>query len=567
MASKVIIPKFGWMMTEGQIVKWHKQEGDFVAEGDILFEVTTDKSIMDVESSVEGYLIKVLVQEGDSRKVGDTVAYIGEEGETVEDGEAPAAAEPKAEAAPAEEKAAAPAALSENEYEVCVIGGGPGGYVTAIKAAQEGLKTCLIEEKVLGGTCLNIGCIPTKALLKSVEVLDTIKNAADFGVVGDGSAFKLDMEAVQNRKNQIVKELTGGVGMLLAKNGATVYNGKGSFVDSNTVKVGDTLIKAKNIVVATGSKIRMLDIPVAKEIPLYTSDDVLGLTEIPKKVAVIGGGVIGIELAYFLAKAGAEVFVVEFMDKILPNIDVEIAAIAEKYLKKEGIEIHTSAKVTEVAADGIVFEKDGKAIKESCTAVLMAVGRGPCTDGLDVENAGLKVEKGAIVTDEYLKTNVDGIYAIGDVNGKYMLAHTASAEGLTVVENILGHKEKFNYNRVPSGIYLHPEIAAVGVTEEQAVKDGKKIKVGKFPLVGNGKAKVEGCADGMIKIIADEQYGEVLGVHMIAPHATDMIAEISTIMQLEGTVDEMLKVVHPHPTVSEAVHEAFHAVHGKAIHI
>ncbi|MDD2504502.1 MAG: dihydrolipoyl dehydrogenase [Clostridia bacterium] len=457
---------------------------------------------------------------------------------------------------------------SSNDYDVVVIGGGPGGYVAAIKAAQSGLRTAIVEKEYIGGTCLNIGCIPTKTLLRSVESLKEVKKAGDFGVVGfDSTNAHLDMEKVQQRKEQVISKLVGGVKALLVYNGVTVINGEGRIENKNSISLSDTKITADNIIIATGSIAKQLPIPVSPKMEVLTSTEVLNITEIPESIAIIGGGVVGIEFAYFLANIGAKVTVIEYLDRILPMVDEEITALVTNQLSSIGISIYTSAKVLEVTEDGVKFEKDGKEEIAVANKVLMAVGRTPNTSGIDCEGLGIRTEHGAIVTDETLRTSVDNIFAIGDVNGKAMLAHAASAEGIIAVENICGRISTMDYNKVPSAIYLQPEIACVGLTEAQAKEKYGDVKVGKFPLWANGKAEVVGESGGLVKVIADAKCGEILGVHIYAEHATDIIAESVVAMKLEGTAEKVAMSIHPNPTFSEALNEAMHAVDGHAIHL
>jgi dihydrolipoamide dehydrogenase len=457
-------------------------------------------------------------------------------------------------------------------YDIAIIGGGPGGYVAAIKAAQWGKKVCLIEKGELGGVCLNEGCIPTKTLLKSVDVLHTVRNCARFGVTGvETSPAAINMGKLQQRKRTVIKKLTGGVGYLLQGNGVKVVRGSAAFVDKDTLKVNGEEIKAAHIIIATGSRSAKLPIPVSAgdkgvPAPIITSTEALELTEIPPEILIIGGGVIGIEFAYIFAQLGSRVTVVEMMDRILPMVDEEITEAVAKMLKGLGIEIFTSAKVSRITGTKVYFEHAGSERVIEAAKILMAVGRTPLTEGLNLETLGIKMKGAAIEVDEHLETNVPGIYAIGDVNGLSMLAHTASREGIVAVEHILGHPSRMDYSRIPWAIYLQPEVASVGLTEKQAREKFGEIKVGRFPLAGNGKAVIEGETQGMIKVIIEPQYNEILGVHIYGPHATDMISEAVLAMNLEATAEEMTIAVHPHPTVAEIIPEAFHAALGKAIH-
>ncbi len=453
------------------------------------------------------------------------------------------------------------------DFDIIVIGGGPGGYVAAIKAAQLGKRTALIEKDKIGGTCLNKGCIPTKALLKSIETMKDVKRALQFGVLGvKPESISLDMKAVQKRKEGIRSQLVEGVGKILEVNGVTVLMGDAAIVDSHTVLLGEKAYTADYFIIATGSSPKSLEIPIHPEMKVYTSSDILEITDIPESIAVIGGGVIGIELAYFLANAGSKVTVIEFLDRILPMVDEEITYYAADMMMDIGVDIHTGARVKEIKKDFVVFEKDEAEHKLMVSEVLMAVGRKPDIESIPCRQLGIRTEKGAILTDDTLKTTLDNVYAIGDVNGKAMLAHVASMEGIIAVKNICGQTCKMDYGKVPSAVYLQPEIACVGMTEEEAKNKYKDVKVGRFPLSANGKAKVDGEEKGMIKVITEGRYGEILGVHMYCIHATDMIAESTAAMKLECTREELSMVIHPHPTVSEALAEAFYAVNGRAIH-
>ena len=454
------------------------------------------------------------------------------------------------------------------DYEIAVIGAGPGGYETAIKAAQMGKKTCIIESTYFGGTCLNVGCIPTKALIRSADLVSEIKGAAAYAVTGvEADKVSVDMKKLQQRKSSIVKQLTGGVRGLLAANKVTIINGKAAFVDKNTLAVGDKKVTAENIIIATGSNVFMP--PFIKQEGtnnILTSNEALDLDHVPESIAIIGGGVIGIEFAYLLNKLGAKVTVIELMEHILPMVDPELSAAAQKKMEKSGVTFRLGAKVKAVRDNHVIFDFAGKEENVAAEAVLMAVGRTPNTEGLNAEGIGLEFDRKAIKADAHLRTNIPNIYAIGDVHGHVMLAHTASHEGMVALANISGHAETMNYDRIPSCIYIHPEISSIGLTEENAKKAGHALKIGRFPLAANGKSLVEGETDGMVKVILDEETGEILGVHIYGPHATEMIGEISVAMTNELTAEEIIASIHPHPTVNEAIGEAFMAAWtGKAI--
>ena len=454
------------------------------------------------------------------------------------------------------------------KYDILIIGGGPGGYVAAIKAGQEGLSVCLIEENKVGGTCLNEGCIPTKTLIKSADTLDLIRNSGTFAIDGvDASAIHIDMQKLQQRKNQVISGLQGGIRTLLKRAKVTLVEGKASFVGPKTVKVGETTYEGENVIIATGSYAGIPRfIECTDDAKIITSRELLNITEVPGSIVIVGGGVIGIEFASILNSFGSEVTVLEGMPEILPMVDEELGVLVHKDLKKKGIKIHTGAMVSKISGNTVSFKVKEEEMSVSADVVLISIGRTPNTEGLGLENTGVITEKGAVVTDEHLRTNVPGIYAIGDVNGKYMLAHVASHEGIVAVENILGKDKIMNYGSVPSCIYIMPEIASVGMTEKEARDSHKDVGVGKFPVMANGKSLVEGNKTGIIKVIADKVTGEILGIHLYCPHATEMIGGLAALKSSEVITHEVVEAIFPHPSVSESVGEAFMAALGKAIH-
>ena len=575
MAEVVIMPKLGFNMDEGQLVKWHKQVGETVKKGEVLFEINTDKTTMPVEATADGAVLKILLDEGQFADVFTPIAVIGRSGEDPDaalaaaangGGAAPAPAPVKAAAAPA---AATEIPAAEYDYEVTVIGAGPGGYETAIKAAQMGKRTCIIESTYFGGTCLNVGCIPTKTLIKTADVLTELREASKFAIEGvDPARVTVNMKQLQGRKNTVVKTLVNGVKGLLRGNKVTVAEGHARFVDAHTVAVGERQITSEYFIIATGSSV-FLPPFIAQEgkNDIITSTEALDLDHVPTSIAVIGGGVIGVEFAFLLNKLGSKVTVLELMDHILPMVDPEVSELAQKRLHREGVTFHLGAKVRKVKDNTVYYELDGKPCQVQAERILMAVGRTPNTEGLNAEGIGLAFDRRAIRTDEYLRTNLPNIYAIGDVNGKVMLAHTASHEGMVAVDNLCGGDQVMHYDRIPSCIYLEPEIACIGLTEAQArERYGGRIKVGKFHLAANGKSLVEGDTDGLFKVILDAELGEILGVHLYGRRVTDMIGEISVAMAAEATAEEVIHAIHPHPTVNEALGEAFLAAwNGKAI--
>ena len=453
------------------------------------------------------------------------------------------------------------------DYDITVIGAGPGGYVAAIAAAQRKKRVCLIEKAKEGGVCLNEGCIPTKTLIKTIKLADEIKRATEFGINGvDPQKIAVDMEKLQARKKAVVSKLTGGVKSLLKANGVETVHGSAAFKDKNTIVVDGREITSDYFIIATGADALMPDyITIDETKSVITSREALDLVEIPKKLGIIGGGVIGVEFAYIFSKLGADVFVLELMDQILPMVDEEISSMARKRLESNGIRFITGAKVEEIRDSTICYTYEGVQHEESADMILMAVGRYPNTKGLNAEAIGLDILDGAIVTDDLLRTNIGNIYAIGDVNGKSMLAHTASFEGIAAVNNICGQGSPVEYSRVPACIYIDPEIACIGKTEAQA-RETNDVRVGRFPLAGSGKALVEGETEGIVKVILDARTDEILGAFIYGLHATDMIGEISSAMTAEATAEEIISAMHPHPTVSECIPEAFRSAYGKAIH-
>jgi len=454
------------------------------------------------------------------------------------------------------------------EYDIIVLGGGPGGYVAAIKAAQMNAKTALIEKNAVGGVCLNWGCIPTKTLLKSAKVYHYIMDSEKYGIdISNKDQIKINWPNMIKRKNEVVKKLTGGVKFLLDKNGVDTYIGTGKVIDKNTVEVNGQTLKTKNLIIATGARpfippIKGIEEGVKNGLVL-TSKETLDLSELPKKLVIIGGGVIGVEFASLFSELHTEVTIIEKAPNILLNVDDDIREAILKKLKKS-IKIYTNAEVTEINKNGLTAMIDGKTQTFEADKILISIGMRPNIE--ELTHLGLEFERSAIKTNERLETNLKGVYAIGDVNGKFMLAHVASHEGLVAVHNILGHEAKLDYNKIPSGIYTSPEIAFVGLTEKQAREAGYDISIGTFPLSANGKALGEGENEGFVKIISDKKYGEIIGVHMYAPNATDMISELVVAMKLEGTIYDIADSIHPHPTLAEAIMEASLSAIDKPIH-
>ncbi|MFA5524962.1 MAG: dihydrolipoyl dehydrogenase [Tissierellales bacterium] len=455
------------------------------------------------------------------------------------------------------------------EYDILVLGAGPGGYVAAIKAAQMGAKTGVIEAGEVGGVCLNVGCIPTKTLLKSAKVYEYVMNAGKYGIdIKDKGGVSVNLDAMVKRKNQAVKRLTGGVKMLLEKNGVDIYNGFGEVVDKNTVKVNDQVLSTKNLIIATGSSPMIPDIEGVKESfqqgYAVTSTEVLDPKELPEHLIVVGAGTISIEFATMYNALGSKVTILQRSPRILSGIDKDLSEAMAKVLTKKGVKIIYGVKQKKFEGNKVTVEVNGEEKTFEGDKILVSLGRTPNLKGL--ENLNLETDRKGIITDERLRTNIEGVYAIGDINGKHLLAHVASAEGIIAVENIMGKDSKMSYDKIPSCIYSFPEIATVGLTEDEAREKGYDIIVGTFPLSANGKALAEGDRDGFVKIVANKQYGEILGMHMMASTATDMIAEGVMTMELEGTLEDLARGIHPHPTLSETVMEAAHLALGSPIH-
>ncbi len=462
-------------------------------------------------------------------------------------------------------------------YDLIVIGSGPGGYVAAIRASQLGMKVAVVEKESLGGICLNWGCIPTKALLKSAQVFEYIKHANEYGIeVGESSA---NFEKIIGRSRNVANGMSNGIKFLFRKNKITVINGFGKLAKGKKVEVTDdkgktTTYGAKHIIVATGGRSKPLPfLPIDNE-KVIGYRKAMSMAKQPQSIVVIGAGAIGVEFAYFYNAIGTKVTVVEYLNGLLPREDADVSKELGKTFKKAGIKVKTGYAVQSADTSGdtckvtVKNNKNGKEEVIECDVILSAVGVSPNTENIGLEELGVKVERGLIQVDEYYRTNVEGIYAIGDVTPGAALAHVASAEGITCVEAIAGHHpEAIDYNNIPSCTYCVPEVASVGYTETAAKEAGYDIKVGKFPFTASGKAKAAGASSGFVKVIFDAKYGEFLGAHMIGSNVTEMIAEIVAARKLETTGHEIIKSIHPHPTMSEAVMEAAAAAYGEVIHL
>ncbi|TBR19341.1 MAG: dihydrolipoyl dehydrogenase [Chitinophagaceae bacterium] len=465
-------------------------------------------------------------------------------------------------------------------YDIVVIGSGPGGYVAAIRAAQLGFKTAVIEKESLGGICLNWGCIPTKALLKSAQVLEEIKHAKDYGIEASGTA---NFDAIIKRSRGVADKMSKGVQFLMKKNKIDVVLGTGKLKAKGQVEVTATdgskkVVEGKHIIIATGGRSRELPTMKIDGKKIVGYREAMILPELPKSIIVVGSGAIGVEFGYFYNSLGSKVTIVEFLPRIVPVEDEDISKELEKNFKKKGIDILTNSEVTKVDTTGIgvkatVKTATGEIVLEA-DVLLSAVGVAANIENLGLEELGIKTEKGKVLVDKFYQTNLSGIYAIGDCAPGQALAHVASKEGIICVENIGFNEKKHNhkpeaidYNNVPGCTYCYPEIASVGFTEKQAKDAGFDIKVGKFPLSASGKASAAGHTEGFVKVIFDAKYGEWLGTHMIGYNVTEMIAQTVTARKLETTYHEVLNSIHPHPTISESIKDAIEVAYGEAIHL
>ena len=472
-----------------------------------------------------------------------------------------------------------------NEYDVVVIGAGTGGYVAAIRAAQLGLKTAVVEkQKALGGTCLIWGCIPTKALLEHAHALKIAQSAKEWGLSGvDGGAVSIDMPAVHARKDKMISGLTGGIEMLFKKNKIDWIKGTARLTGGLGVEVSlsdgakQAITAKREIIVATGSTPRSVPGIEADRKKIIFSDEAIHLPAVPKSIGIMGSGAVGVEFASIFRSYGSEVTVIELLPRLVPGEDEAISTELERAFKKRGVKVMTGAKVTAAKAGGggvdiDVQSGEGKSQKLNFELLLVATGRGPVTEGLGADKLGIKMDRGYIVVDQLFKTSVPGISAIGDVitmgGPHYQLAHVSSMEGIVLAERIAGHTvQPINYDHVPRCTYTEPEIGSVGLTEAQAREQGHEVRTGMFPFRALARARMAGETDGFVKIVAEKKYDEILGVHIIGPRATELVAEAVMALRMEVTVEELIKTIHAHPTMSEAVGEAAHAAHGAAIHI
>lgn len=450
-------------------------------------------------------------------------------------------------------------------FDIIVIGGGPGGYVAAVRAAQLGLKTALAEKAELGGVCLNRGCIPTKSLLHAASVMRNIRTAGASGIKTAG--VELELRKVMAHKEKQIKALTGGVQYLLNKNGVTLFRGEADILSPDTVGIDGQKIRGRHIVIAVGSSSLKPKIPGIESSDVLTSDGALALESLPESMVIIGGGAIGIEMAFAFQSFGCQTTIVEMEPRLAPLMDTDISKGLEDLLKKQGVRVLTGARVEEIKKDTVVCSAGDASVDLPAKKTLVAAGRVSNGLMLSLDRLGLAHAKGVIQTDTYLKTNIPNIFAIGDVNGNYMLAHVASAEGVRAVENIAGFARPMDYSAVPQCIYTEPEAAAVGLTEAEAAAVGYAVQTSRVPVASNGKSMIEGCTSGFAKMIAEKSTGRILGAHILAPHASELITQCTAAVRFKATSKELLEIIYPHPSVSELLSEAVRGVTGGAIHI
>lgn len=550
---------------EGIIGKIHKNVGENIFVDELLMEIESDKGNTTIKSTAEGKIESLEVNEGDLVKVGSVLAKV----EGVEK-----KADNKKNNFNYFGDLLSPV-KKDLSSDITIIGGGPGGYVAAIQAAKLGANVILVEKNKLGGTCLNYGCIPTKCLVKSSNVYDNLKGAKDYGLEAEN--VSVNIKKVIERKNNVVDKLVGGIKYLLKKHNVKVINGEGQFIDDNTiwVKEGNTenTIKSKNIIIATGSEVAKLPIPGIDSKKVITSNEALDMKELPEKMVIVGGGIIGMEFAFIFNSFGVEVSVVEYQKSILDILDDDISKEITNKATQNGIKVYSSAKVTEILESEddkalVVFENDNTKKIISADKVLMAVGRKPYHKGLGLEK--LKIDfmenSSALKVNHKLQTNISNIYAIGDVTNIIQLAHIASHQGIVAVKNILGNNIDMEYNIVPSAIFTNPEIAVVGISEKEAKEKEIDIEIGKFPFEANGKALTMNESSGFIKLIKEKSTDKIIGGSIIGPSATELIAEITLAIKNELTSQDVINTIHAHPTISEALHEAALELEDGALH-
>lgn len=582
MATEVLMPQMGESIAEGTITKWLVKVGEKVERDQPLFEISTDKVDAEIPSPASGVLLEVKYGEGSTVAVQTVVATIGESGEQPAavpaeptKAEAPAPAPAPVAAAPGSASAPPAAPAGSFDYDLVVLGSGPGGYVAAIRAGQLGMKVaCVEKDPKFGGTCLHRGCIPTKALLHSASLLDEVRRAGDFGV--ETADPRLDMLKVHSHKRKVVEKNAKGIEFLFKKNKVEGVHGFGKIAGPNAIEValaegGTRRLSTRNILIATGSVVREIGVAPSDGERVLTSDHLLELERVPASLVVLGAGAVGTEFASIFHSFGSEVTLVEMLPRVLPIEDEEVSKELARLLKKRGIKVLTSTTLKSVErTEGGVRCHLAEGEKEraiEAEMLLVAVGRAPVTEGIGLETVGLATERGYVPVDQLMRTQVPGIWAIGDAVNTPWLAHIASAEGIVAAEAMAGLPARpLNYDRTPSCTYCEPEVASVGLTEAEARKRGHDVATGKFAFTALGKAAILGKPEGFVKVVRDRKYDELLGVHILGAHATDLIAEACVALQVEATTEELFRTIHAHPTLSEAVMEAAHAATGHAIH-
>lgn len=568
MLTEVIMPKAGSEMEEGQIVKWLKKEGDKVEAGEIILEIMTDKVNMEIEAETSGTLLKILKHDGEIVPVITTIAYIGDEGDVIpETASAPIKEEVKEEVKPqveekvVEVKAETKKELKDGEYDVVVIGAGPAGYYSAIKAAQKGAKVAIAENNKFGGTCLNRGCIPTKTYLQNVEDIERIKASSKRGIILENDNVTVDVAKALKFKNSIVKKLTAGVEFLLKSNSVEMFK-ETAYINSNgniTLESEKELV-CGSVIFAGGSKC-VKNIKGSDNSNVIDTDEALDLKEAPESLVIIGADYIGVEMAQIFSSFGSKVTVVERKNSAIEVIDSEVSSILIKSLEKSGIKFIFGKEITEISGEKVLAGSEEVA---SGKVILLTTREADLTALKDVN---LEISNGNVVANDKMQSNLKNVYVPGDINGKNLLAHAAFKMGdIAASEIVEGKSDKYNNNIIPRAIYTYPEIGSVGLTEEEA-KKSYDVKVGKFNYGANGRALAHGDSSGMVKIISDARYGEILGAHIVGPRASELINEVSVLMQSEVIVEEAIKMVFGHPTFSEAIYEAIADVEGVSVHL
>ncbi|MEH7250756.1 dihydrolipoyl dehydrogenase [Neobacillus niacini] len=566
MEMDIIVPKAGLTMTEATVTTWLVAEGEKVNKNDTIAELMTEKLTVEVEAPESGVIVSIVKQEGEEALVGETLATLLTTQSESDQNENNALPIGKEVLKNPSNKTAIPS------YDAVVIGGGPGGYVAAIRIAQLGGRVVLIERNELGGVCLNAGCIPTKTLLKGAELTKLHSLSSEFGVYYPPPT--IDFSKLLQKKEAVIQQLQNGVSHLLKKSKVTVINGVGEVVSPNKVNVtkpnGEIeTITSKNIIVATGSEAHIPNIPGLRDAHPLTSKEALSMEELPESIAIIGAGAIGCEFAGIYAPFGVKVVLIESENEILPGADLDVAQFLKKSLTKDGVEILTSSMVKEIKEENgektLYIEHKDQYKEIVVKEILVATGRKARLEtlreiGLEVENEGIKV-------DEYLHTSIPSIFAIGDITGKENLAHVASAQGMVAAENCMGYQKAMNYESIPRCIYTSPEIASVGLTEKEATAKNLEYQTGKYYINGNGRAITNGKAEGFIKVLRDKKYNQILGIHIVGPNASELISEGVLAINLEATPEEIAATIHPHPTLSEGLLEAALASMGKGIHV